>query len=137
MSFGFDLHIHVPAGIPKDGPSAGITMTTALISLLADIGLGRCGDDGGDYLAGNVLAVGGIKEKVLAAKRAGVKTIIMPKRCEKDLHEIPENNLEGIEFIFAQKIEEVLEAALKSKPKPAKKTRRKASSRSSSQSAAH
>ena len=76
---------------------------------------------------------------MLAAKRAGVKTIIMPKRCEKDLHEIPENNLEGIEFIFAQKIEEVLAAALKTKPKPkaAKKTRRKASSGSSSQSTAH
>ena len=137
----FDLHIHVPAGgIPKDGPSAGITMTTAIISLLADIKVrADVAMTGEITLRGNVLAVGGIKEKVLAAKRAGVKTIIMPKRCEKDLHEIPENNLEGIEFIFAQRIEEVLEAALtaKPKPKPAKKTRRKSSSRSSSQSAAH
>ena len=101
----FDLHIHVPAGgIPKDGPSAGITMTTALISLLANIKVrADVAMTGEITLRGNVLAVGGIKEKVLAAKRAGVKTIIMPKRCEKDLHEIPENNLEGIEFIFAQK----------------------------------
>ena len=115
-------------------------MTTALISLLANIKVrADVAMTGEITLRGNVLAVGGIKEKVLAAKRAGVKTIIMPKRCEKDLHEIPENNLEGIEFIFAQKIEEVLAAALKTKPKPkaAKKTRRKASSGSSSQSTAH
>jgi ATP-dependent Lon protease len=125
----FDLHIHVPAGgIPKDGPSAGITMTTALISLLANIKVrADVAMTGEITLRGNVLAVGGIKEKVLAAKRAGVKTIIMPKRCEKDLHEIPESNLEGVEFIFAQRIEEVLAAALTAKPKP-KKSRRKASS---------
>ncbi len=127
----FDLHIHVPAGgIPKDGPSAGITMTTALISLLANIKVrADVAMTGEITLRGNVLAVGGIKEKVLAAKRAGVKTIIMPKRCEKDLHEIPESNLEGVEFIFAQRIEEVLAAALTAKPKPKpKKSRRKASS---------
>ena len=111
-----DLHVHVPAGgIPKDGPSAGITMLTALVSLLtgvkvrADVAM-----TGEITLRGNVLAVGGIKEKVFAARRAGVQRIIMPQRCEKDLVE-SEENLEGIEFIFAQRIEEVLEAALVSK----------------------
>ena len=72
-------------------------------------------------LRGNVLAVGGIKEKVLAAKRAGVKRIIIPDRCKKDLIEIPEENLEGVEFLFAHRIEDVLEAALLSKPKPLRK----------------
>ena len=120
-----DLHVHVPAGgIPKDGPSAGVTMLTALVSLLtgvkvrADVAM-----TGEITLRGNVLAVGGIKEKVLAARRAGVQRIIMPQRCEKDLVEIPEENLEGIEFIFAQRIEEVLEAALVSKLKPLRKKR--------------
>ena len=120
-----DLHVHVPAGgIPKDGPSAGVTILTALVSLLtgvkvrADVAM-----TGEITLRGNVLAVGGIKEKVLAARRAGVERIIMPQRCEKDLVEIPEENIAGIEFIFTQRIEEVLEAALVSKLKPLRKKR--------------
>jgi ATP-dependent Lon protease len=120
-----DLHIHVPAGgIPKDGPSAGVTMLTALVSLLAGVKVrADVAMTGEITLRGNVLAVGGIKEKVLAAKRAGVSRIIMPERCEKDLLDIPKENLEGLEFIFAQRIEEVLEATLVEMPKPLKKKR--------------
>jgi ATP-dependent Lon protease len=120
-----DLHIHVPAGgIPKDGPSAGVTMLTALVSLLAGVKVrADVAMTGEITLRGNVLAVGGIKEKVLAAKRAGVSRIIMPERCKKDLLDIPEENLEGLEFIFAQRIEEVLEATLVEMPKPLKKKR--------------
>ncbi len=115
-----DIHIHVPSGgIPKDGPSAGVTMLTALVSLLANI---RVRNDvamtGEITLRGNVLPVGGIKEKVLAAKRAGVTKIIMPERCKKDLLDIPEANLKGIEFTFAHRMEDVLKAALDHMPTP-------------------
>jgi len=127
-----DLHVHVPAGaIPKDGPSAGVTILTALVSLLtgtkvrADVAM-----TGEITLRGNVLAVGGIKEKILAAKRAGVKTIIMPERCEKDLVEIPEENIEGMKFLFVKRVEEVLEHALVTPIKGGKKRAKKSSSRS-------
>lgn len=115
-----DIHIHVPSGgIPKDGPSAGVTMLTALVSLLTGI---RVRNDvamtGEITLRGNVLPVGGIKEKVLAAKRAGVTKIIMPERCKKDLIDIPEENLKGIEFTFAHRMEDVLKAALERMPTP-------------------
>ncbi len=114
----FDLHVHVPAGgIPKDGPSAGVTMLTALVSLLTGIKVrSDVAMTGEITLRGNVLPVGGIKEKVLAAKRAGVKRIIMPERNKKDLVEIPKQNLEGIEFIFAHRMDEVLENALEQNP---------------------
>ncbi len=127
-----DLHVHVPAGsIPKDGPSAGVTMLTALVSLLTGIKVrADVAMTGEITLRGNVLAVGGIKEKILAAKRAGVKTIIMPERCEKDLVEIPEENIEGMKFIFVKRIEEVLEHALVSPIKGGKKRAKKSSSRS-------
>lgn len=115
-----DIHLHVPAGgIPKDGPSAGVTMTTALVSLLTGICIRNDVAMTGEItLRGNVLPVGGIKEKVLAAKRAGVKTIIMPARNEKDLLDIPAQNLEGLTFVFAHRIEEVLKAALVCMPTP-------------------
>jgi ATP-dependent Lon protease len=109
-----DLHIHFPAGaIPKDGPSAGVTITTALVSLLT----GRCARHdtamtGEVTLRGLVLPVGGIKEKVLAAHRGGIKRIIMPARNEKDLQDIPPNVRDEIQFIFAKKVDEVLEATL-------------------------
>ena len=109
-----DLHIHVPAGaIPKDGPSAGITMTTALASLLTGR---RVKDDvamtGEITLRGRVLPVGGIKEKVLGAHRAGIKTIIMSRRNEPDLEDLPGNLREEIHFVCVDTMDEVLEAAL-------------------------
>lgn len=109
-----DIHLHFPAGaIPKDGPSAGVTIISALISLLT----GRCTKPdtamtGEVTLRGLVLPVGGIKEKVLAAHRAGIKNIVMPARNEKDLLDIPANVRKEINFIFAKKIEDVLEAVL-------------------------
>ncbi|HDD54727.1 MAG TPA: endopeptidase La [Chloroflexi bacterium] len=110
-----DIHLHVPAGAqPKDGPSAGVTMATALVSLISNrpVKGGVC-MTGEITLRGQVLPVGGIKEKVLAAYRAGSKTVILPRRNQADLEEdIPQEVLEKIEFIFVENIEEVLEAAL-------------------------
>ena len=116
----YDLHIHIPAGaIPKDGPSAGVTMLTAIVSLLSGVKVrADVAMTGEITLRGNVLPVGGIKEKVLAAARAGVKRIIMPERCKKDLVDIPEHNRKQIEFIFATRVEDVLRAALVEMPKP-------------------
>jgi ATP-dependent Lon protease len=113
-----DIHIHFPAGsIPKDGPSAGVTILTALVSLLTGI---RVRSDvamtGEVTLRGLVLPVGGIKEKVLAAHRAGIKRIIMPARCEKDLVDVPEQARKELEFVFATHMEEVLKAALEENP---------------------
>jgi len=109
-----DIHIHVPAGaIPKDGPSAGVTMFTALTSLLTrrpirnDVAM-----TGEITLRGTVLPVGGIKEKVLAARRAGIHTVILPKKNEKDLEEVPENAKKDLEFCFIQKMDEVIPLAL-------------------------
>jgi len=110
-----DIHIHVPAGaIPKDGPSAGITMFVALTSLLKnkpvrnDIAM-----TGEITLRGLVLPVGGIKEKVLAAMRAGIRTVILPKKNEKDLEEIPERIRNEMNFKFIQRMDEAIEIALK------------------------
>ncbi len=116
----YDLHIHVPAGaIPKDGPSAGVTMLTALTSLLTGIKVrADVAMTGEITLRGNVLPVGGIKEKVLAARRAGVKRIILPERNKKDLVDIPEANRRELEFIFAHRVEDVFKAALLSPPMP-------------------
>jgi ATP-dependent Lon protease len=116
----FDLHVHVPAGaVPKDGPSAGVTMLTALVSLLTGIkvrpDLAMTGEI---TLRGNVLPVGGIKEKVLAARRAGVRRIVLPERNRKDLVEIPEKNRRDLEFVFASQVDEVLRAALSERPLP-------------------
>ena len=106
----YDFHIHIPAGaIPKDGPSAGVTMAMALISLLKEIPvLSHVAMTGEITLRGRVLPVGGIKEKVLAAKRAGITTIILPKRNEKDLVEVPENAKKEMNFIFVEKVDEML-----------------------------
>ena len=109
-----DIHVHIPAGaIPKDGPSAGITMTTAIVSLLTGRPINHeLAMTGEITLRGHVLAVGGIKEKILAAARAGIKTVMMPDKCEKDLIEIGDDHNLDLEFHFVSRIEEVLAIAL-------------------------
>ena len=109
-----DIHIHVPAGaIPKDGPSAGVTMFVAISSLLSgrtvrnDIAM-----TGEISLRGLVLPIGGIKEKVLAALRAGIGQVILPERNRKDLHDVPESAREALDFVFVQNVDEALAAAL-------------------------
>jgi ATP-dependent Lon protease len=123
-----DIHIHVPAGaIPKDGPSAGITMFVALTSLLTNKPVRNDVAMTGEItLRGLVLPVGGIKEKVLAGMRAGIRTIILPKKNEKDLEEIPEHIRNQMHFKFIQRMDEAIELALKH-PEPRSAERETAS----------
>jgi len=109
-----DIHVHVPAGaVPKDGPSAGVAMTTALASLVSSKPVKADAAMTGEItLTGQVLPIGGLKEKSLAAQRAGIKRVIVPERNEGDVAEIPEHEREGLEFIFVDSIEKALEAAL-------------------------
>lgn len=109
-----DIHIHIPAGgMPKDGPSAGVTMMTALVSLLTGIHVRHDVAMTGEItLRGRVLPVGGIKEKILAAHRAGIKRVILPERCVADLEEVPEEIKQELEFIPVKKVDEVLANAL-------------------------
>jgi ATP-dependent Lon protease len=109
-----DIHLHVPAGaVPKDGPSAGVTMATALASLLTgrnardDVGM-----TGEITLRGQILPVGGIKEKVLAAHRAGLKIVILPKQNEKDLEDIPQEVRKNLRFVLAERVDDVFKTAL-------------------------
>ncbi len=113
-----DLHIHFPAGgIPKDGPSAGVTMFTALVSLLTGHRVrGDVSMTGEATLRGLVLPVGGIKDKVLAAQRGGIKKVILPERNRRDLRDIPQSARDKLEIVFVSRIEEVLEHALEEPP---------------------
>jgi len=110
-----DIHIHVPSGaIRKDGPSAGIAITTALISLLLNkLARKEVAMTGEVTLRGKVLEIGGIKEKILAAHRAGIKTIIMPVENKKDLEDIPKEVRKDLKFVFAKTMDDVLKTALK------------------------
>jgi ATP-dependent Lon protease len=109
-----DIHIHVPSGaIPKDGPSAGVTMYTAIVSLLTDTPVrSDLAMTGEITLRGLVLPVGGIKEKMLAARSAGVKHVILPAKNKKDLEELPQNVKEELGFHFVNKMDEVIRFAL-------------------------
>jgi ATP-dependent Lon protease len=115
----FDIHVHVPAGsIPKDGPSAGITMATAIASLLSERPVKPYLAMSGEItLRGQVLPIGGLKEKTLAAYRAGIKTVILSKHNEKDLEEVPEEIKKKIKFVFVETVDEVLGIALDKKKK--------------------
>ena len=108
------IHVHVPAGaIPKDGPSAGVTMATALASVYSGLPVRQDTAMTGEItLTGLVLPIGGVKEKVLAARRAGITQVILPKGNEKDLRELPENVRAEMKFVIAERIEEVLAAAI-------------------------
>jgi ATP-dependent Lon protease len=117
-----DIHLHIPAGAqPKDGPSAGVTMVTALVSLLRQMPVRHdTGMTGEVTLRGQVLPVGGIKEKILAAHRSGLKRVILPKRNKDDLEKLPESVKKTMEFILAETVTDVIQNALQ----PAKKDRR-------------
>jgi len=120
-----DLHIHVPAGaIPKDGPSAGITMATAIASAMAQVPTRRdLAMTGEITLRGRVLPIGGLKEKILAAKRARLTCVILPKRNKKDLDEIPKHILKGIQLVFADTMDDVMKVALRRTPVKKKASR--------------
>jgi ATP-dependent Lon protease len=113
-----DIHLHVPAGAqPKDGPSAGVAMATALVSLISRrLVRSEVGMTGEITLRGQVMPVGGIKEKVLAAHRSGIKTVILPARNEADLDDLPEEVRSGLHFVFAETVDDVLAAALEPEP---------------------
>lgn len=108
------LHIHVPEGaIPKDGPSAGITMATSIASILTGRKVKeRIAMTGEITLRGKVLPVGGIKEKILAAKRAGIDTIILSEANRKDIEEIKKEYVEGLQFVYVKNVKEVIDYAL-------------------------
>ena len=115
-----DIHVHVPEGAtPKDGPSAGVAMVTSIVSVLTEIPVRRdIAMTGEVTLRGNVLPIGGLKEKLLAALRGGIKTVLIPKENAKDLREIPDQVKNGLEIIPLSHVSEVLNIALTEKPKP-------------------
>ncbi|MEQ1606631.1 MAG: endopeptidase La [Pyrinomonadaceae bacterium] len=125
----FDIHIHLPEGaIPKDGPSAGITMATALVSVLSQRPVRKDVAMTGEItLRGNVLPVGGVKEKLLAARRAKIKTVILPAPNERDLEDLPQEVRDDLKFIFVENVRQVFDVALREAKVPAEKAKAKAS----------
>jgi ATP-dependent Lon protease len=115
-----DIHVHVPEGAtPKDGPSAGVAMVTSIVSVLTQIPVRKdIAMTGEVTLRGNVLAIGGLKEKLLAALRGGIKTVLIPEENAKDLPEIPDNVKAGLEIIPVSHVREVLRHALVRQPEP-------------------
>jgi ATP-dependent Lon protease len=142
-----DIHVHVPEGAtPKDGPSAGVAMVTSIVSVLTGIAVRKDVAMTGEVtLRGNVLPIGGLKEKLLAALRGGIKTVLIPKDNVKDLREIPDNVKEGLEIIPVETVSQVLDVALVRKPEPIEwddaaelaRSRRKADDDKSGASLAH
>jgi ATP-dependent Lon protease len=122
-----DFHIHIPEGaVPKDGPSAGITMATAVLSAITKTPVkAKVAMTGEITLRGRVLPIGGLKEKLLAAKTAGIKTVLVPKKNEKDVAEISNEIKSGMEIFYVESMDEVTELAFAEPIKPfkAKKTR--------------
>ncbi len=121
-----DVHVHVPEGaVPKDGPSAGVAMTTALVSALTGIPVRRdVGMTGEVTLRGRALEIGGVKEKVIAGHRAGLKTIILPKENEKDMEDVPAQVKKDVKFIFVNEVSEVFPIAMKSWPPKIKEVKK-------------
>ncbi len=121
----FDLHLHIPSGAqPKDGPSAGVAMATSLVSLITGRNVkSQVGMTGEITLRGQVLAIGGVKEKVLAAHRNGLTTVILPKPNEQDIDDVPDEIRKTMKFIFAESVDDVINAALE-KPNPRKKQKK-------------
>ena len=124
----FDIHVHLPEGaIPKDGPSAGITMAVALVSVLAQRPVRKDVAMTGEItLRGNVLPVGGVKEKLLAARRAKIKTVILPEPNRRDLEDLPQEVRDDLKFIFVENVKEVFDVALRPSKQPAEKPKEKA-----------
>ena len=110
----YDIHVHIPEGaIPKDGPSAGITMAVALVSVLSNRPIRKDVAMTGEItLRGNVLPIGGLKEKVLAARRAKIKTVLIPEPNKRDLEDLPQEVLSDLTFIYVDNVRQVFQAAL-------------------------
>jgi ATP-dependent Lon protease len=121
----YDIHIHLPEGaIPKDGPSAGITLATAIVSVLSQRAVKKDVAMTGEItLRGNVLPVGGVKEKLLAARRAHIKTVILPAPNKRDLEDLPQEVIEDLTFIFVENVREVFREALRDKVAPIEKAK--------------
>jgi ATP-dependent Lon protease len=123
-----DFHLHIPAGAqPKDGPSAGVTMATALVSLISGRKVKpKVGMTGEITLRGQVLPIGGVKEKVLAAHRNGLRTIILPKRNHQDVEDVPDEIKKAMKFIYVDTVDDVIKSALEVNGKKAASSRSKA-----------